>query len=142
MKTRVINFKKSKIENSYDNESLVCHIPTNWLSITLQEQQEWFDKIKNFINQQTMKNVTIELRYSGDIKLEAMEKLQLVSKTAELTITEESTGKEYLAIPPCFHEFLFATVYTQKNLGNFKNKFEKLQILLYDNDEVIEKLVE
>lgn len=141
MKTKSINFEKRKITTTYHNNIIVCHLPNNWLDCTLLEQQNWFNKVQKFLNDSELKEAVIELRYCGDTSLDEFEQLQLISKTADLTIQSESTNRNYLSIPLWFHNHVFGTVDIQKKLGNYKNKFEKLQILLYDNNEIIETLV-
>ena len=142
MKTKAINFVDRKIENCYDYEIFALHLPKNWLNCTLQEQEEWFKKVNNFINQSKEKSILFAIHYCDDDYLDQYEQLQLISKVAEQTITEEETGRNYLSIPTWFKEHIFCSVDIQKKLGNFKNKFEKLQIELYYNDEVLERLVE
>lgn len=141
MKTKSINFTKRKIITTYHNNIIVCHLPNNWLDCTLIEQQNWFDKVQKFINSSELEEAIIELRYCGDTPLDEFEQLQLISKTADLTIQSKSTNRNYMSIPLWFHNHVFGTVDIQKKLGNYKNKFVKLQILLYDNNEIIETLV-
>lgn len=142
MKNRVINFKDEKIENCYDAQMFVIHLPDNWLDLTLQEQQDWYQKVKSFISMSQNKNIILRIQSNCKEELDFYEQLQIISKVAEQTITEESTNKEYLYIPTWFKDHVFSSIDIQKKLGNFKNKFEKLQIELYYNDEVLERLVE
>lgn len=141
MKITAINFKERKIENCYDYGIIVLHLPDEWLDYSLQEQEKWFDKVKTFITNSQDENALIEIRYSGETNLTDMEQLQIISKIAAATIQEESTNRGYWSIPPYFKDRVFASVDTQKSLGNYKNKFEHLQIDLYENDNLIENLV-
>ena len=142
MKIRVINFKKEKIENCYDYNIVSIKLPNNWIDLSLDKQSEWYFKNKNYINQLQCPNICITIQYTGDDEFDQYEQMQIISKIAECTITRESTNKGYLFIPLWFGKNVFSQVNIQKKLGNFKNKFEKLQIELYYNDEILERLVE
>ena len=141
MKITAINFKERKIENCYDYGIIVLHLPDEWLDCSLVKQEEWFKKVESFIKSSEDKNALIEIRYSGDTNLSDMEQLQIISKIAAATMENESTHRGYWSIPPYFKERVFASVDTQKALGNYTNKFEHLQIDLYENDKLIENLV-
>lgn len=142
MKIKVINFKKEKIENCYDYNIVSIKLPNNWIDLSLDKQSEWYFKNKNYINQLQCPNICITIQYTGDDEFDQYEQMQIISKIAECTITSESTNKGYLFIPLWFGKHVFSSVDIQKKLGNFKNKFEKLQIELYYNDEILERLVE
>ena len=142
MKIRVINFKKEKIENCYNYNIVSIKLPNNWIDLSLDKQNEWYLKNKNYINQLECSNICITIQYTGDDEFDQYEQMQIISKIAECTITNESTNKGYLFIPLWFGKHVFSSVDIQKKLGNFKNKFEKLQIELYYNDEILERLVE
>ena len=138
MKIRVINFKKNKIENCYNYNIVSIKLPNDWIDLSLDKQNEWYLKNKNYINQLQCTNICITIQYTGDDEFDQYEQMQIISKIAECTIT----NKGYLFIPPWFGKHVFSSVDIQKKLGNFKNKFEKLQIELYYNDEILERLVE
>ena len=66
MKIRVINFKKEKIENCYNYNIVSIKLPNNWIDLSLDKQNEWYLKNKNYINQLQCSNICITIQYTGD----------------------------------------------------------------------------
>lgn len=132
MKTRVINFKDKKIENNYEVNIISLRLPTDWLDKTIEEQEEWYKNIDQYLSTIHYKNVDIILNIDFDFDFDEWDYLSIISKLANCTITDEKI-QEYLFIPPWFKEQVSATAEVQKRLGNYKNKFDILQIELYFN---------
>ena len=62
--------------------------------------------------------------------------MQIISKIAECTITNESTNKGYLFIPLWFGKHVFSSVDIQKKLGKKYFLLDRL------TEEILERLVE
>ena len=110
----------------------------DWLDKTIEEQEQWYKDIGIFLSNVKHKDVNIFINI--DFDFDEWDCLAIISKIANYTITDEKI-QEYLFIPPWFKDHVYATAETQKKLGNYKNKFNSLQIEVNSLTEVKRKLV-
>lgn len=132
MKSKCINFKDRVIENMYDYDS----IDIDYTSYSIDKPIEMIrEELYNLINESVkdyMKYIRLNIHILEE--LDEYEAMDLKNIAAKATITEESTNRGYMSIPPYFKEHIDLTIATQRDLGNFVNKFEKLQIVIYDKN--------
>lgn len=140
-----LNFKERKIEKMYEYDTITIHFDfeqdyykENFIHIN----EYIHNKIQEAVEQKT-KNMLVSIKIDSQYptKITDDEKLDFLNRVARETLTEVSTGRDYLYIPPWFKNKVYLPILTQNRLGNFNNLFQCLQIELNINDECCERMV-
>lgn len=140
-----LNFQDRKIEKMY-NYTIV--------SIDFDFERDYYEQ--NFANINTLIESKIETYKGNEPNLLVQlyitstdpknitkdEQRDFINRVARSTLTKEETGRGYLSIPLWFKNKVFLPAITQNRLGNFKNSFKRLQIELYINNELEERMVQ
>lgn len=133
MKSKCINFKDRIIENMYDFTTIDINLST----YSCDKPIDMIDyEVTSMLNQEyqkiTDKNIRINIHVLEE--LDAFEEMNLTNIAAKTTLTNEKNDRGYLSIPPYFHDYVDLVVGTQRDLGNYINKFDKLQIVIYSKN--------
>lgn len=136
MRTEIIDFKEKKIRRCYDANIIdidfTFDIDKNGREQSLEFTNLCIDKSDGLENQYVVFNIHL---YGTEDEYEIMHLTNLAAKT---TITKESTNINFLSTPLWFYDRVSLVHSTQRDLGNFVNKFKGIQIIITTNNNKYE----